>query len=75
MQFVAILVESLADAKDMKPCAQTLEKFGVSYEFILASAHRGVERTEQYIKKNPNRFSPNRSFTCIRRRDANMARD
>jgi len=51
MQFVAILVESLADAKDMKPCTQTLEKFGVSYELILASAHRGVERTEQYIKK------------------------
>lgn len=51
MQFVAILAESLADAKDMKPRMQTLEKFSVSYELILALVHRGVERIEQFVKK------------------------
>jgi len=51
MQFVAILVESLDDAKVMESCTQTLEKFGVAYELVLASAHRGISRTEEYIQK------------------------
>lgn len=51
MQFVAIMVENLDDAKAMEDCTQTLEKFGVAFELILASAHRGVSRTEEYIQE------------------------
>jgi 5-(carboxyamino)imidazole ribonucleotide mutase len=51
MQFVAIMVERTKDAKSMEPCTQTLKKFGVAYEFILASAHRGLDRTREYIKE------------------------
>lgn len=51
MQFVSILTEGVDDFKAMELCAQTLEKFGVSYELVLASAHRGVQRTESYIKE------------------------
>lgn len=49
MQFVAILVERADEFQAMEPCIQTLDKFSVAYEIVLASAHRGVDRTQAYI--------------------------
>ena len=51
MKFVSIIMGSKSDYEMMKECAKTLEKFNVSYELIISSAHRSPERTKNYIKE------------------------
>ena len=51
MKFVSIIMGSKSDYEIMKECAKTLEKFNVSYELIISSAHRSPERTKNYIKE------------------------
>ncbi len=51
MAFVSILMGSKSDYDVMKGCAETLEKFGVSYEILVSSAHRSPDRTHEYVKE------------------------
>ncbi|MGX3098001.1 5-(carboxyamino)imidazole ribonucleotide mutase [Helicobacter sp. 23-1046] len=55
MEFVSIIMGSKSDYEVMSECAKTLEKFGVSYELIISSAHRSPERTKDYIKDAQSR--------------------
>jgi 5-(carboxyamino)imidazole ribonucleotide mutase len=48
-QFVSIIMGSKSDHDTMIHCAKTLERFGVPYEMIIASAHRTPARTKEYI--------------------------
>lgn len=48
--FVSIIMGSKSDYETMVHCAKTLERFGVPYELIIASAHRTPDRTKEYIK-------------------------
>lgn len=47
---VAIMMGSDSDLPIMKDAAETLEKFGISYEIKILSAHRTPEETHQYVK-------------------------
>jgi 5-(carboxyamino)imidazole ribonucleotide mutase len=47
--YVGILIGSKSDHQTMQECAKTLEKFGVAYELIVASAHRTPERVAEYV--------------------------
>ena len=50
--FVSIIMGSKSDYESqMKFCAETLERFGVPYELLVASAHRTPERTKTYVKE------------------------
>lgn len=49
--FVSIIMGSKSDYETMAHCAKTLERFGVEYELIIASAHRTPKRTKEYIKE------------------------
>ncbi|GHS89954.1 N5-carboxyaminoimidazole ribonucleotide mutase [Campylobacterota bacterium] len=48
--FAAIVLGSKSDYETMKECASTLERFGVEYELIVASAHRTPDRVADYVK-------------------------
>lgn len=50
MKFVSILMGSKSDYTVMVETAKILEKFGVSHELIISSAHRSPERTHDYVK-------------------------
>ena len=45
---VAILMGSINDREVMQPCADTLEKFGVKYDWQVSSAHRTPAATQAY---------------------------
>ncbi|MDR1911483.1 MAG: 5-(carboxyamino)imidazole ribonucleotide mutase [Helicobacteraceae bacterium] len=49
--FVGIIIGSKSDSAIMQECAKTLERFGIAYELIVASAHRTPDRVASYIKK------------------------
>ncbi len=49
MPQVAIFIGSISDQDKMRPCTEVLDKFGVSYNFTVTSAHRTPERTEALI--------------------------
>lgn len=48
-KFVSIIMGSKSDYEIMKECGATLEKLGVPYELIIASAHRTPERAKNYV--------------------------
>ena len=47
---VGILMGSDSDLPVMKETAATLEKFGVSFEVLISSAHRSPARTSEYAR-------------------------
>ncbi len=47
---VAIIMGSDSDLPIMKDALELLEKFGISYEIMVLSAHRSPEATLQYAK-------------------------
>jgi 5-(carboxyamino)imidazole ribonucleotide mutase len=49
MSKVAIFMGSLSDEPNVRPCADVLDSFGVSYTFTVTSAHRTPERTEKLV--------------------------
>lgn len=55
MDFIGILMGSKSDWEVMKHCVEVLQKFDVSYEVIISSAHRSPERTKNYIKESEKR--------------------
>ena len=52
---VSILMGSDSDLDVMMEAAKTLEKFGVSYEIDVTSAHRSPERTRKIVAEAPTR--------------------
>jgi len=50
MKFVSILMGSKSDYEIMSETGKILEKFGVSYELIISSAHRSPKRTHEYVQ-------------------------
>lgn len=52
---VSILMGSDSDLDVMMEAAKTLEKFGVSYEIDVSSAHRSPERTRRIVSEAPVR--------------------
>ncbi|MGE4440272.1 MAG: 5-(carboxyamino)imidazole ribonucleotide mutase [Desulfomicrobium sp.] len=49
MTQVAIFMGSKSDEATVRPCADVLDKLGVSYTFTITSAHRTPERTARLI--------------------------
>lgn len=49
MPQVAIFMGSKSDEATVRPCADVLDKLGVSYTFTITSAHRTPERTARLI--------------------------
>ena len=47
---VAILMGSDSDYPIMEEACKSLEKLGVSYEVLVASAHRTPEKTQKYVR-------------------------
>jgi phosphoribosylaminoimidazole carboxylase PurE protein len=52
---VSILMGSDSDLDVMMEAAKTLEKFGVSFEIDVTSAHRSPERTRRIVAEAPGR--------------------
>jgi phosphoribosylaminoimidazole carboxylase PurE protein len=48
---VAVIIASDSDLPIMEPAIEILEKFGISYELVLTSAHRSPQRTREYIRE------------------------
>ena len=49
---VAVIMGSGSDLKEMAPCFETLEMFGIAFSATIASAHR----THEYLKKTVTEF-------------------
>ncbi|MBQ3444188.1 MAG: 5-(carboxyamino)imidazole ribonucleotide mutase [Selenomonadaceae bacterium] len=49
---VAIILGSASDWGVMKSAVDTLEKFGVDVEWIVASAHRTPQRVQDFVKNS-----------------------
>lgn len=49
MTQIAIFMGSKSDEATVRPCADVLDKLGVSYTFTITSAHRTPERTARLI--------------------------
>lgn len=49
MAEVLIIMGSASDFDKVKPCAETLESFGISWRMLVSSAHRSPERTIEII--------------------------
>jgi phosphoribosylaminoimidazole carboxylase PurE protein len=47
---IGIVMGSASDRPIMEEAARILERFGVLYEMIVASAHRSPERTREYAR-------------------------
>jgi 5-(carboxyamino)imidazole ribonucleotide mutase len=71
MNFVSIIMGSKSDYDVMKNCADTLEKFGVKYELIIASAHRTPQRTKDYVKNAETKGA--KVFICAAGMAAHLA--
>ncbi len=52
---VGVILGSKSDSETMEPCMQTLEEFGVEYDFIVASAHRAPEKVAEWSKSAKDR--------------------
>ena len=52
---VGVILGSKSDSETMEPCMQTLEEFGVEYDFIVASAHRAPEKVAEWTKSAKDR--------------------
>ena len=51
MSQVAIFMGSKSDEATVRPCADVLEKLGVSCTFTITSAHRTPERTARLVRE------------------------
>lgn len=51
MPQVGIFIGSISDEETVRPCADVLDKLGVSYKFTVSSAHRTPERTERLVEE------------------------
>ncbi|HCU69707.1 MAG TPA: 5-(carboxyamino)imidazole ribonucleotide mutase [Desulfomicrobium sp.] len=51
MTQVAIFMGSKSDEATVRPCADVLDKLGISYTFTITSAHRTPERTARLIRE------------------------
>ncbi len=51
MPQVAIFMGSKSDDATVRPCAEVLEKLGVSFRFTITSAHRTPERTAALVRE------------------------
>ncbi|MEF3192280.1 MAG: 5-(carboxyamino)imidazole ribonucleotide mutase [Campylobacterales bacterium] len=71
MKFVSIIMGSKSDYDIMKECAATLEKLGVKYEMIIASAHRTPERAKNYVHEADARGA--QCFICAAGMAAHLA--
>ena len=71
MTFVSIIMGSKSDYDVMKSCADTFEKFGVSYEILVSSAHRSPERTHDYVKEAEAKGA--KAFICAAGMAAHLA--
>ncbi|MDO5045147.1 5-(carboxyamino)imidazole ribonucleotide mutase [Campylobacter sp.] len=49
MKFISIIMGSKSDYEIVNEAAKILEKFEVSYELIISSAHRSPKRTSEYV--------------------------
>lgn len=49
MTQAAIFIGSISDEETIRPCADVLDKLGISYRFTVSSAHRTPERTERLV--------------------------
>jgi 5-(carboxyamino)imidazole ribonucleotide mutase len=52
---VAVIMGSDSDLRELAPCFETLESFGIRYSATIASAHR----THEYLKKTVADFERN----------------
>lgn len=50
MNFVSIIMGSKSDYEIVNEATKILEKFNITYELIISSAHRSPKRTAKYIK-------------------------
>ena len=50
MPQVAVLMGSESDRDIMQNTAETLEKYGIEYEMVVASAHRTPDKTREYAR-------------------------
>lgn len=55
MKFVSIIMGSKSDYEIVNEAAKVLEKFEVSYELIISSAHRSPKRTSEYVSSAESR--------------------
>ena len=51
MKDVLVIMGSLSDDAVMEECTKTLEKFGLSYDKVVASAHRNPEKVAKIAKE------------------------
>ena len=51
MPQVGIFIGSISDEETVRPCADVLDKLGVSYKVTVSSAHRTPERTERLVEE------------------------
>lgn len=52
---VGVIMGSKSDLETMRPCADVLEEFGVSYELQVVSAHRTPDAMADYAKSAASR--------------------
>ncbi len=45
---VGIILGSTSDGPAMDPCTEELEKFGIGYDYLVASAHRAPEKVAEW---------------------------
>lgn len=48
---VGIILGSKSDNEAMQPCMQTLEEFGIEYDFVIASAHRNPAKVANWASQ------------------------
>ena len=46
---VAVLMGSQSDMEAMRPCMETLTKFGIEHEVRVMSAHRAPDKVREYV--------------------------
>ncbi len=71
MPAVAIFMGSKSDEATVRPCADVLDKLGVSYTFTITSAHRTPERTARLIHELEE--SGTQGFICAAGLAAHLA--
>jgi len=59
---VAVLMGSISDKPAMQGCVDTLDRFGVGWEWRVLSAHRTPQDTHDYVSNAPDRGI--RVFVC-----------
>ncbi len=52
---VGIIMGSQSDMETMKPCFETLDKFNIAHEVIVASAHRAPQKVSKWASEAQSR--------------------